>query len=830
MRSGLFTRERARDEWLQLTHEGEKEASVRIKGMHCATCTAAVKDAIEAIDGVRGSSVNLATEKAVVRFDPRKTTLAQVEDSIRRAGYEVAKDRMSLTIGGMHCAACASAVQDSLEAVPGVVDANVNFALGKATIEYSPAALDRTAAIKAVENAGYTVLEAEGVFAEKLARAEELTDARRALVAAAAFAIPIAVISMAGGFADKGIIADDWRNPILLALSIPVQFIAGWRYYKGAYRALLNRRANMDTLVVLGTSSAWGYSAFVTLFPAMIASDAVYFDTAAVIVTLVLLGKFVELRSRGATSEAILKLMDLRPLTANRLEDGGEKKVSWEELAAGDLLVVRPGERIPVDGVVTAGVSSVDESAMTGESIPVEKASGSEAVGGTFNLSGVLTIRATRVGKDTTLSQIVSLVEEAQATKAPVERYADVVAGYFVPSVLIAALCAFAFWLLIGSAHWDVGDSLSFSLTVFVAVLVIACPCALGLATPTAVVVGTGRGAQLGVLIKDAEALERVQRLTTVVFDKTGTITMGKPALSTIEAAEGVDEKELLRLSGSAERGTEHVLSEAIVSAADERGIALVIPRSSRVIPGEGVSADVGGTWVHVGNRKMANRLGLDIDGLRLRMEELEREGVTTILAMTDERVLGLLGVADTIRSEAREVVERLGALGLDVMMLTGDNARTAATIAKRAGIDNVVSDVMPADKAEVVRSLQLKGEVVAMVGDGINDAPALAQADAGIAVGGGTDIAMEAGNIVIMGGSLRGVDTAIRLSRKTFAKIRQNLFWALAYNTASIPIAAGVLYPATGWLLDPMIAAGAMAFSSVSVVANASLLRRFRP
>jgi Cu+-exporting ATPase len=813
-----------------LADEGEKEASVRIKGMHCATCTAAVKDAIDALEGVRGSRINLATEKAVVRFDPDKTSLAEIEESIRRAGYEVAKDRMVLTIGGMHCAACASAVRDALEATEGVVDAEVSFALGRATIEYDPSTLNRSAAVRAVERAGYRVLDVKGVVAEKLARAEELTDARRTLIVAAAFAVPIALISMAGGLLGGDILADDWRNPVLLALSIPVQFVAGWRYYKGAYRALLNRRANMDTLVALGTSSAWAYSVFVTLFPETTASGAVYFDTAAVIITLVLLGKFIELRSRGATSEAIVKLMDLRPLTANRLEDGKERRVAWEVIETGDTLVVRPGERIPVDGVVTSGISSVDESAMTGEPLPVEKSSGSEITGGTINLSGMLTIRTTRVGKDTTLSRIVSLVEEAQATKAPIERYADVVAGYFVPSVLIVAVSALAFWLLIGSAHWGVGDSLSFSLTVFVAVLVIACPCALGLATPTAVVVGTGRGAELGVLIKDAEALERVHELTTVVFDKTGTITKGAPTLVSVEPAEGVDERELLRLAGSAERGTEHALSRAIVSAADDRAIALTSPRSSRIAPGEGVSADVGGSWVHVGNVRLANRLGLDVGSFGRRIEELEGEGVTTVLAMTDDRVLGLLGVADTIREEARDVVEGLRGLGLEVMMLTGDNARTANAVAKRAGIDRVVSEVMPADKAEAVRSLQLEGEVVAMVGDGINDAPALAQADAGIAIGGGTDIALEAGNIVIIGGNLMGVDTAIRLSRRTFAKIRQNLFWALAYNTASIPIAAGALYPATGWLLDPMVAAGAMAFSSVSVVANASLLRRFRP
>ncbi|UCE91378.1 MAG: heavy metal translocating P-type ATPase [Methanobacteriota archaeon] len=809
---------------------GEREASIRIKGMHCATCAAAVKDAIDALDGVMESAVNLATERAVVRFDPRKVTLAEVEGSITRAGYEAVKDRMALTISGMHCAECASAVKSALESVPGVSGADVSYALGKATIDYDPSKINRPATMRAVEAAGYKVLEMEGVMAEKLARAQELREAKRALFVAVAFAIPIAVISMAKGFLGYEIVHDEWRNPVLLALSIPVQFVAGWRYYRGAHRSILNRRANMDTLIALGTTSAWAYSTFVTLLPDRFVSDAVYFDTAAVIIALVLLGKFIELRSRGAASEAIVKLMDLTPQKANRLEGGEERSVAWEELRVGDSIVIRPGEKVPVDGVVTSGVSSVDESLMTGESMPSEKGVGSETIGGTINISGILTVKATRVGQETTLSQIVRLVEEAQATKAPIERYADVVAGYLVPAVLVIALASLVFWAIIGSTIWDIGDVPSFSLTVFVAVLVIACPCALGLATPTAVVVGTGRGAQLGVLIKDAEALERVHKLTTVIFDKTGTITKGTPVLVALEPAKGVDEVQLLRAAGSAERGAEHTLSKAIISAAERRGVELAVPRSSRIVPGEGVSADLGGTTVHVGNRRFASRLGLDTSGFERRLEELERDGVTAVLAMSDDRVLGLLGVADAVRDEARDVVEGLRGLELEVMMLTGDNARTASAVAKRASIDRVISGVMPADKANVVRSLQSEGQMVAMVGDGVNDAPALAQADIGIAVGGGTDVALEAGNIVVMGGGLKGVGTAMKLGRKTFAKIRQNLFWALAYNTASIPIAAGVLYPATGWLLDPMIAAGAMALSSVSVVTNALLLRRFMP
>ena len=809
---------------------GRREATVRIRGMHCATCADAVRKSLSEVDGVFDPVVNLATEKAVMSYDPGRASLQQIEDAVRSAGYEVAKDELTMTVGGMHCATCSATVSDALKAVPGVADANVNFALGRATVHYDSSAATPAQLRAAVERSGYTVLEVEGVLAEKIAREQELREGLRDLAVALAFAVPVAVISMTHMFWPEGLLSEHARNYVLLALTVPVQFYAGMRYYKGAARALRNRRANMDTLVVIGTSAAFLYSLAVTLFPGQMGTHEVYFDTSAVIITLVLAGKYLELRSRGATSEAILRLMDLQPPTATLVSDGVERTVDVDQLVEGDVVVVRPGERLPVDGEVVGGVSTVDESLVTGESIPQEKAQGAEVTGGTVNMSGLLTVKATRVGRNTTLAQIVKLVEDAQSTKAPIERFADTVAGYFVPAVLAVSTATFLFWYFVGSTLWDVGDALTFSLTTFVAVLVIACPCALGLATPTAIVVGTGRGAQLGVLIKDAAALERARSLTTVILDKTGTLTEGEPKVVATRLGAAKTEEELLSVAGSAERGSEHVLSRAVLAAAEAAGLTLVAPESSTVFPGEGVTSRVGGKEVSVGNARMLDRLGVPLGPLGAEMESMQDQGMTVMACASDGALMGLIGVADTLKQGAREAVSDLLGMGLKVVMMTGDNERTARAISGQAGIPEFRAQVLPADKAGAVKAFQEAGEVVAMVGDGMNDAPALAQADIGIALGSGTDIALESGNIVLVGGDLKGVPTAIRLSRRTFRKIRENLFWALFYNTASIPIAAGVLYPFTEWLLSPMIAAGAMAFSSISVVTNASLLRRFEP
>ncbi len=797
--------------------------------MHCATCVDAVRESIESVEGVDDITVNLATEKATFRFDPDRASIEDVAEAVRSTGYDIAHDESTLTIGGMHCATCALTIKETLEEVPGVTDAKVNFALGKATVDYDSTLASRSMLAAAVEKAGYKVLEIEGVMAERLARKAELSAGVRDLVIALAFAIPIASMTMTYSFWSD-LMTTEARNYILLILAVPVQFFAGFRYYKGAYRAILNKRANMDTLVVLGTSSAFIYSLIVTLSPDLVSTPDVYFDTSAVIITLVLAGKYLELRSRGSTSEAIMKLMDLQPSTAVMIRDGVEMQVSVDEIKEGDLVVVKPGERLPIDGNVQSGRSSVDESMVTGESMPQEKVEGAEVIGGTVNISGVLKVKATRIGRNTTLAQIVRLVEDAQSSKAPIERYADKIAGYFVPAVLTVAVSTFIFWYFVGSEIWDVGDALSFSLTTFVTVLVIACPCALGLATPTAIVVGTGRGAQLGVLIKDADALETAGKLTTLIFDKTGTLTVGEPKVVRLVLGDAHDERELLYHAGSAERGSEHVLSNAVIEAAREAGISLDDPDTSIVTPGEGVTSTVKGVTIHVGNRRMAARLMTDISDLDQSISQMEDEGMTVMVCIAQDKALGAIGVADTLKPGTREAVRTLTEMGLRVVMLTGDNERTARAIATKAGIRDFKAHLLPKDKAAAIRSYQDIGEIVAMVGDGINDAPALAQADIGIAIGSGTDIALESGNIVLVRDDLEGVSTAIRLSRRTFRKIKENLFWALAYNTASIPIAAGILYPFTDWLLSPMIAAGAMAFSSVSVVTNASMLRRFRP
>jgi Cu+-exporting ATPase len=812
------------------TGRSKLEATIRVKGMHCATCTDTVKDSLMSLEGVESARVNLATEKATFIYDPELVSMDQVEKAVKESGYDVARDELSLTIGGMHCATCAMTIQDALKDVPGVKDARVNFALGKATVDYDASVATESQLKTAVEESGYKVLEVQGVMAEQLARKKELNEGYKALVFAAILSIPIAAISMTFDLWPKGLLDENGRNFLLLALATPVQFYAGLRYYRGTYWAIRNRRANMDTLVVIGTTSAWAYSLVVTLLPNLVSSTSVYFDTSSVIITLVLAGKYLELKSRGATSEAIVKLMSLQPPKAVVLRNGEGIEVGVEELVEGDEVVVKPGERVPVDGEVVTGESAIDESLITGESIPQEKSKGSQVTGGTVNLSGILRVRATRIGRNTTLSQIVKLVEDAQSTKAPIERIADTVAGYFVPVVMAVAASTFVFWYFVGSSYWDVGDSLTFSLRVFVSVLVIACPCALGLATPTAIVVGTGRGAQMGILIKDAAALETAHKLTTVIFDKTGTLTRGEPRVVKIELGPDVTEGELLRFAGSAEKGSEHILSKAVMAAVEKAGVDTEQPETSNVIPGEGVSAKIKDAAVSVGNRRMINRLGLSLDALEGKMELMESEGMTVMACAVNGKVLGLIGVADTLKPEAEESISKLKGLGLKVVMLTGDNERTAKAIANQAGIDEFKAQVLPADKAGVVRAFQEKGEVVAMVGDGINDAPALAQADIGIALGTGTDIALESGNIVLVGEDLKGVVTAIKLSRRTFGKIRQNLFWALFYNMASIPIAAGVLFPLTNWLLSPMIAAGAMAFSSVSVVTNASLLKRFKP
>ncbi len=641
-----------------------------------------------------------------------------------------------------------------------------------------------------------------------------------------AVGIPMAVVAF--GMSAKWWLSglDAEMNLLFFILATPIQFIAGWRFYRGTWDALKNRSANMDVLIAMGTSAAWGYSTLITFLPWLgvpVANPATYFDTAAAIIGLILLGKYFEEIAKGRAGDAIRKLMDLAPRTAHVLRDGKEEEIPVEQVQAGDIFVVRPGERVPVDGTILEGLSALDESMITGESVPVDKKPGDTLIGATINKTGLLRGTATKVGADTTLNQIIKLVEDAQVARAPIQRLADKVAAVFVPAVITVAVVSSLAWLL------AFGKPVPFSLTIFIAVIIIACPCALGLATPAAIMVGTGKGAENGLLIKGGEYLEKAHKLTTVVFDKTGTLTRGKPSVTDV-APTGRSEAEVLRLAASAERGSEHPLAQAIVVRAQERGLALSDPVDFQALPGFGVRARVDGHSVALGNRGLLGQFGIPTEAIEPVLQRLEGEGKTAMLLAVDGELAGAIAVADTLKEHSGEAVRALQGMGIEVVMLTGDNRRTAAAIAKQLGVDAVLAEVLPGQKEAKIKELQGQRKVVAMVGDGINDAPALAQADVGIALGSGTDVAMEAGGIVLIKDDLRDVVAAIQLSRSTVRKIRQNLFWAFGYNTALIPLAAGLLYIGFGILLDPIYAGAAMGFSSVSVVANSMALRRFRP
>jgi len=628
-------------------------------------------------------------------------------------------------------------------------------------------------------------------------------------------------------------------NILFFLLETPVQFVAGKRFYRGTWDAIRNRSANMDVLIAIGTSAAWGYSAVVTFLPFLgvaIIDPSTYYDTAAVIIGLILLGKYFEEIAKGRASDAIRKLMDLAPRTARVIRDGLEQEIPVEQVQVGDVLVVKPGERVPVDGTIVEGFSALDESMITGESIPVEKRAGDTAIGATINKTGLLRVKATRVGADTMLNQIIKLVEDAQVARAPIQKLADRVAAVFVPSVILAATAAALFWYFVGfsmfqpvALSYGLHTPTTASLFVLVAVLIIACPCALGIATPAAIMVGTGKGAENGLLIKGGEYLEKAHKLTTVVFDKTGTLTKGKPSVTDVARFSGLSEAEVLRIAASAEKGSEHPLGEAIVRAATEKGLPLDDPQEFEAIPGHGIRARAGSRALLLGNRKLMAQAGIPVEAHEATLVRLESEGKTAMLLAVDGKLAGVIAVADTLKDHSVDAVRALKTMGIEVVMLTGDNRRTAEAIARQAGVDSVLAEVLPGQKADKIKELQSQGKIVAMVGDGINDAPALAQSDVGIALGSGTDVAMEAGGIVLVKDDLRDVVSSIQLSRRTVRKIRQNLFWAFFYNTALIPVAAGAL-AGLGILLDPILAGAAMGFSSVSVVMNSMTLRRFRP
>jgi P-type Cu+ transporter len=813
-----------------------EKAHIHITGMTCTTCAATIKKGLAETSGVEQANVSFASEKATVEYDPAQVDLSKIKHKISQIGYRVATSKSVFPIGGMTCASCVARVEQALSSVPGVISANVNLASEKATVEYA----DRTDIAdlrRAVGEAGYTLgPEAETLEDVTIAARRELRGIRDRFIFAAILAASIMALMWAPSFLGK---------PYLLwALATPVQFWAGWRFYRGAWGALRHRTADMNTLVAVGTSAAYFYSVVAILFPRLFAATGVelglYFDTSAMIITLILLGRFLETRARGQTSEAIKKLIGLNPKTALVIRDGEEREISVEEVLVGDLILVRPGEWVPVDGIMREGYSSIDESMITGESIPVEKKAGDEVIGASINKTGSFKFEATRVGKDTTLAQIIRLVEEAQGSKAPIQRLADVIASYFVPIVIGIATITFIVWYFAGPS-----PAITYAILNFVAVLIIACPCAMGLATPTAIIVGTGKGAEHGILIRSAETLERSHEIRAVLLDKTGTLTQGKPEVTDIVALPPATEEEILQLAASAEHSSEHPLGEAIVKTALEKKLDISPTSDFNAIPGHGVEASVAGKKLLLGNLTLMSEKSLPLNGLGKESERLRAEGKTVMFLGIDNHIAGIIALADTLKADARAAVATLHSMGIEVIMLTGDNQRTAEAIAREVGIDRVLAEVLPENKAQEVRKLQDEGKVVAMVGDGINDAPALAQADIGIAIGTGTDVAMETGDITLISGNLDGIVTAISLSKRTMRTIKQNLFWAFAYNTALIPVAAGVLYLAFGnagvpsglhfvlgdyGFLNPILAAVAMAASSITVVSNSLRLKRFRP
>jgi Cu+-exporting ATPase len=795
----------------------EEQVTLVIKGMTCAACSTRVEKNLSKVEGVSKVNVNLASEKASVSYNSTQTTIDQLIEKVKKTGYSVREEKVTLAVSGMTCAACATRIEKGIKKIDGVVNAHVNLASEKANIEYIPGKTNVDQLVTAVKKAGYSAKLAGDSNAdnEKEAREKEYKIQRNKFLLGALLSIwflpqMISDLQMQYGF---NVGFQFHINPwIQLLLATPVQFYVGGHFYRDAYNALRGGSANMATLVALGTSAAYFYSLVVTITGA---NTGLYYEAAAIIITLIILGKLLEARAKGQTSDAIKKLMGLQAKTARVIREGEEKDIPIEDVVVDDVIFVRAGEKIPVDGEIIEGSSTIDESMLTGESLPVSKNKGDSVIGATVNKHGSFKFKATKVGKDTALAQIVKLVEEAQGSKAPIQKLADKISGVFVPIVIGIAFVTFLI------TYFVVGFTPA--LISAVAVLVIACPCALGLATPTAVMVGTGKGAESGVLIKGAEHLESAHRVTTVVLDKTGTITKGEPEVTNIITTKNFQEDELLRLAGSAERGSEHPLGEAIVNGAKEKGLTLSDATEFNAIPGHGIEVKVDEKQVHIGNKKLMQKQNIVFESLVKQMEELEGQGKTAMIMAVDGELAGIIAVADTVKETSAGAIAKLKEMGIEVAMITGDNQRTAEAIAKQVGVDRVLAEVLPEDKSAEVEKLKQEGKIVAMVGDGINDAPALAAAHIGIAIGTGTDVAIEAADVTLMSGDLMGIVDTISLSKATMRKIRQNLFWAFAYNTILIPVAA------IG-LLNPVLAGAAMAFSSVSVVTNTLFLRRWKP
>lgn len=804
-----------------------KKETIKIAGMSCAACAARIEKGLFKLPGVDSANVNLAMERATIEYDDQAVQPQQFDDLITKLGFEVihetapAGGEADLKITGMTCAACSARIEKKLNSLAGVKSAHVNLTTERARVSFEPAQIKVADIISTIRELGYTADPLEGIShdLEKEQKEKELKNMRIALAVSALLSLPLVAAMVLSILKVHGPVLNILHNPyVQLALTTPVQFIIGARFYKGSYYALRSGSANMDVLVAMGTSAAYFFSLYNVFFQDVapgVMKD-LYFEAAAIIITLILLGKYLEAVAKGRTSEAIRKLAELQAKTARVIRQGQEMDIPIEAVELGDIVVVKPGEKVPVDGMIIEGNSSLDESMLTGESLPVDKKAGDLVFGATINKFGVFKLAATRIGRDTALAQIIKMVEDAQGSKAPIQKIADQVAGVFVPVVLVIALVTFAVWSLTGAG-------INKSLISAVAVLVIACPCALGLATPTAIMVGTGKGAENGILIKGGEYLEMAYKLDTVVLDKTGTITKGEPEVTDIVSLGTLGREEIIRLAAQAEKGSEHPLGAAIYEKG--RQIAGLIPDPSgfEAIPGQGVKALIDDREIYVGTRKLMQAQGITMDGVEEAVTALEDQGKTAMLMAIGNKLEAILAVADTLKESSREAISDLQAMGIDVYMITGDNQRTADAIARQVGITTVLAEVLPENKAREVEILKNQGKHVAMVGDGINDAPALATADIGMAMGTGTDVAMEAADITLMRGDLRTIPAAIRLSRQTMRKIKQNLFWAFIYNSIGIPFAAM-------GLLNPIIAGAAMAFSSVSVVTNSLSLKRYDP